>query len=58
MDGAPGMGQDAGGGSGGTVSIFAQSVRGHGLLSASGGEGQGRGGGGAGGRVKLELQNE
>ncbi len=52
-DGADAVAGNAGGGSGGTVSISANRILGAGRISADGGNGRGTGGGGAGGRIAL-----
>ena len=57
MDGAAATGSDAGGGSGGTISIKTKVLEGHGDITAIGGKGTGVGGGGAGGRVFLEIES-
>ena len=55
VDGENGHGQNAGGGSGGTIVIQTDELLGHGRLSASGGNGVGEGGGGGGGRMHISV---
>ena len=48
-------GNDAGGGSGGSVFIKCFNISGHGLIDVTGGHGVGDGGGGAGGRIGVHV---
>ncbi|HWQ91630.1 MAG TPA: carboxypeptidase-like regulatory domain-containing protein, partial [Clostridia bacterium] len=53
-NGNPGLGDDSGGGSGGSILILANTLSGEGRIEAHGGDGQlYTGGGGAGGRIAL-----
>lgn len=54
MDGLPGSGS-SGGGSGGGVIVEVNSLDGHGIISANGGNGLEDGGSGAGGRISINL---
>ncbi|KAL5010959.1 hypothetical protein ScPMuIL_013264 [Solemya velum] len=56
VNGQDAQGENGGGGSGGTVRIDAESLVGHGVISADGGKGQGFGGGGAGGMILIQLK--
>ncbi len=47
----------SGGGSGGSIFISCDNLRGQGLLTATGGSATGHGGGGAGGRIGLQYHN-
>ena len=55
VDGQPGQGMNAGGGSGGTLIIHTDNLDGHGRLTVSGGHGAGEGGGGSGGRMYINI---
>ena len=55
-NGQDGRGQDAGGGSGGSMLIETTNMTGHGEISVLGGQGSGQGGGGAGGRVGIHCR--
>ena len=55
-NGQNGRGQDAGGGSGGSMLIETTNMTGHGEISVLGGQGTGQGGGGAGGRVGIHCR--
>ena len=57
MDGAAGTGDNAGGGSGGSIHIKVPLLRGNGKITANGGRGAGLGGGGAGGRIFMDLDS-
>lgn len=48
----------AGGGSGGSIWLKVDDMRGHGLQSVNGGDGNGVGGGGAGGHIALHTITE
>jgi hypothetical protein len=52
-DGAPGLGVNSGGGSGGSLAVTVGKIFGAGLISANGGAGNAVGGGGGGGRIAL-----
>ena len=54
--GLSGSGQNAGGGSGGSVWIETMNMTGHGEIKTHGGDGVGLGGGGAGGRVSIHCE--
>ena len=56
MDGMPGNGSNAGGGSAGSMILDAYKLQGQGVITANGGKGQGNGGGGSGGRIYVKLQ--
>ena len=56
LRGADGVGQHAGGGSGGAVYIKTINMTGHGLIRVNGGTGVDKGGGGSGGRVGIHCK--
>ena len=56
IDGMPGNGSNAGGGSAGALILNAHALQGHGVITANGGKGQDNGGGGSGGRIFIKLQ--
>ena len=58
MDGESGQGGNAGGGSGGTIIIETEYLKGQGRMTASGGDGVGGGGGGSGGRMHIDIHQE
>ncbi|KAK3755992.1 hypothetical protein QZH41_003345 [Actinostola sp. cb2023] len=55
-DGINGIGNHAGGGSGGSIFIQTTNMTGHGEISVKGGSGTGDGGGGSGGRVAIHCR--
>ena len=55
VDGDPGQGSHAGGGSGGTIDILTPVLSGEGEIRSNGGKGSGYGGGGAGGRIRIAV---
>ena len=57
MNGAMAKGDNAGGGSGGTIIIQTEVLSGHGSLHCNGGRGLETGGGGAGGRMVINVNN-
>ena len=56
LNGADGVGDNAGGGSGGSVLIGATNMTGHGTISVKGGNGVNKGGGGSGGRISIKCR--
>lgn len=53
--GSDGKGGHAGGGSGGSILMYATNMTGHGVMAVNGGNGVGKGGGGSGGRISIRC---
>lgn len=56
LKGMDAAGNNAGGGSGGSLWIKTTNFTGHGIISVRGGDGKGMGGGGAGGRISIHCR--
>lgn len=56
VNGGSATSSNAGGGSGGTISIETNELQGSGIISANGGTGHGSGGGGSGGRIAVRWK--
>ena len=56
LKGTDGSGTDAGGGSGGSVTVYTTDISGHGEINVIGGSGSGKGTGGAGGRAAIHCR--